>query len=374
MPYRIAAPMTEVLSWKTDLIESHEGSEQAIRVRAAPRQSLEFEIPVARGRHAHSFNQFYGSIGLKWAVPLWFEFQDVGSLTAGATEIPAVLDYYDFRDDSLAILWASEDEWELVEIEAVGSGVLDIYGTLANSYSSAKLVPVRVGRIAPSAARLVSRPHSRLTVHFESDDNVALEAPAAEQQYLDLDVYNVCPKLEGQYVSDQLVTRADTVDTELGVVVDFNPWTHNRRVRSHRVFMNGPEQVWDHRLWLHRRAGRFRQFWWPSFEQDFTLVSSGALGASISVSDPDYLEHASSRTHIAVVLNDGTILPRAITNAVADGGNVILTLSESLDVDSSVVDRISYLGLNRLDSDRVELHWIGGGRCESSVPVAEVEP
>ena len=68
-------------------------------------------------------------------------------------------------------------------------------------------------------------------------------------------------------------------------------------------------------------------------------------------------------------------LARAVTLATQiDADTVQLTLNASLAVNASVIQRISWLGLWRLDADRIEINWIGGQVSGVTIPVLELEP
>ncbi len=372
LPYAGGIPLTETLSWLTDIISGRSGTEQAIKTRVSPRQSFDMTIPIPASDAAKAFNLIYGRLAADWAVPVWHEVQTVGSITAGATSIPAAVATASFRDESLAIIWSSPDSFELVEVQSVGVGELILLNPLQSSFAAAKLAPVRVGRLVPMARRLVDQNHTELQLHFEADDNAEIEADVADQ--LDgYDLYFECPV--DQALTDEITTLTDIVDLDLGPVSAFTPWTHNRKSRQLRSLLRNAAEVWEYRQWLHRRAGRYRPFWMPSFEPDFELVSTGALGATISVRDKGFSDYASARNHIAVELTDGSFLVRTIDSFTTPmEGFADLALNSSLAVNASQVSQICYLGLMRLDTDRVEMTWQSDGIAVSAVMAVEISP
>lgn len=375
LPWCAGVPLSEALEWYTDLITAHDGTDAPIKVRNAPRQSFELLVPVPASDAALAFNLVYGGLTRKWAVPAWQQAQEVGPILAGATSITAQVDLAEFRDESLAILWNSANDWEIVEIASVGSGVLNLLSPVVSAYGLVNLVPVRVGRVTPTAGRQVGPSHAELRLHFEADDNHELSV-ATPLQFQGYDLYYECPLFtDSRGITDQISTRADVIDADLGVIKEFAPWTFNRKTRPYRTVLQGAAAAWEYREWLHRRAGRYRPFWAPTFEDDFTLLSSGALTTTISVTDDGFSELADNRSHIAVEVAGGTILPREILSYTQPSeGVVTLTLNESLGINATSVERICYLGLMRLDTDRVELQWNGDGICVSEVPVIEVSP
>jgi phage baseplate assembly protein gpV len=128
------------------------------------------------------------------------------------------------------------------------------------------------------------------------------------------------------------------------------------------------------REWLHRRAGRYRAFWQPTFESDFRVRSMGTVTTSLIVASDDYLPHSAQRPHLAVEAA-GVWYARTITDAVQlDADRVQLVLNSALNVAAERIARVSYLGLKRLDTDRVEMNWVGGGVCTVEMRLLELAP
>ena len=49
-----------------------------------------------------------------------------------------------------------------------------------------------------------------------------------------------------------------------------------------------------------------------------------------------------------------------------------VTISPALNKNASSIERISYLGLHRLDADSIDLHYQGAGNVEVTVPILEI--
>ena len=196
----------------------------------------------------------------------------------------------------------------------------------------------------------------------------------APAQYLGLDIYYEPSLIEGDALNEEIVTAIDMTDPGLGPVAYYQPWTYNRPARGYRVTADGHAEAWALREWLHRRAGRYRLFWQPTFEVDMRPTSTGALTTSLRIAADEYLAYAEDRSHIAVETASGW-LPRAITDAVRlSASEIQLTLDSSLAINASDIKRVCFLSRRRLDTDRIELVWKGEAVCQMAVATVEIKP
>lgn len=369
------APVSERYSWKTNILPANDGSEEPHQVRNLPRRRYDYTLPANANEYQRAFNTLYGSRDALWAVPLWTEAQSIGAVAASQTNIAATTENYDFRDDSLALLWASPRDFQLVEIQTVNSGPdsLDIYGT-TNEFASAWIIPVRLGHLVGEVGRGTNSHNGVYRVAFDLEDLVDISV-SAPPQYLSSDIYFDEWLFSGTNFSDKLIQVVDYVDEELGVVSYRSPWTNGRVSRPFLKLLKNPAEVYAFKQFLHRRAGRYRRFWQPSFDADLRLGSTGTITTTLRVHRDDYQTHASARTHIAIEDSDHNWYPRIVTDIQLSGSEYYdLTLDSPLNLDASAILRISYLGLKRLETDVVDFDWIGGGVCQIQVRLLELSP
>jgi len=371
MPLPPRAPVRETLNWKTDVMESFDGSEQRMALRTDARQQLAYYYPANFKEAARALNIVYGAHAERWLVPLWSEAQLIGAVAAGLSSLAATLDPYDFRESSLVLLWETPDHWQILGVDLI-DGALTLVG-LTEEFRNAWLMPVRFGRNTGTVPKSTTGYDSEFTLTFDVLDLASVETEAPEQ-FLGEDIY-YDPTLMGASVKDNLIRRVEVHDEALGVVSWRSPWNHTRVSRPHRVIRVTPEEVRDFRKWLQRREGRYKAFWQPTFECDLRPLSSGVIASNLIVSSDEYKHHASDRLHIAVEVKGGTWYPRTILNALLlDEERTQLNLDAPLNVPASSILRVSYLGLKRLDTDRVEIRWNGGGVAQSEVRVVELTP
>lgn len=375
LPYQASAPWIENLEWKTNLLTSNNGKEQRIRVRRSPRQSFKAEYPIPNAAIQQAFNIAYGWINRRWAVGVWSETQYISSIANGSTSITCNTSSYDFRANGLICLWESYLKNDIIEVDSVSADSLVLKRVLSKEYSNAILIPVRLGMVAGgNLARNTNGYTSYLDVEYEITDNAVISSVTPEQ-YLNYDIYydeTLMGDEDG--LTDTFKIRLDQVDYETGVVDYFAPWSNTKRARNVQFFNEGPQECWNFKRWLFRRMGRLRPYWLPTFENNLNVKVTGYVISSISCYPNDYQTLGKARTHIAILLNNGTWLPRIVTGSAMNGEYLNVALDLPIDVESSEIRMISYLGLHRLDTDRVEIEWIGNYVNRCAIRIMEIKP
>ena len=129
--------------------------------------------------------------------------------------------------------------------------------------------------------------------------------------------------------------------------------------------MKSKQEYIDYKKWLYRRRGRLNAFWFPSYQNNFNLISRGSY--AITVKDNNYL---SNINNIAIKSND-IWTAHSVTSTSVSGENIVMNLTPPPPMN---IQRISYLGLYRLNSDAVELHFKGANIVEATVPIVEITP
>lgn len=365
------APMTQKLEWKTDLSISYNGTESSQRLRAHPRQKLTLQYPEPIGSTQSEFIQQYTNIRSKWVVPMWTQSQRVQGVTGGASVIQCDTTNEGFRDGSLAFLYVSAETWQVVEIETVEDGELHLSSPVG-SFPTAWLMPAVVGSVVNNFVRK-SKGHSAITdITFEVEDVYSWPGTPSSYQYKGQDLYLEPTLFQGSEITSNILTKSEVIDYELGVIARRFPWRYNRILRPRHVLCNTRKESYEYIDWLMRRCGRARYYWEPSFESDLTVKSSGVIGGVLTVG-PEGLPEG--RNHIAIKTKTGLWLMREIIERVRlNASSTELHLDSAVSILATDISFISYMGLKRLDTDAIDLVWIGNGVLESTVNSVEVQP
>lgn len=372
-------PVTEWLEWKTSVVQTHEGGEERAAVRMEPRQTLSFSFLAD---DTSRFNQAYRSVqSLLWAVPVWVEAQEFSAELGDRYFSLPGWEASDFRSNSLALL-VSGDEVELVDLSAAGDGFgwglewglgwdsspnrLVLSEPLSSPWVGAQVVPVRVGRV--TLERRTHGPYDSFSCTFRSNEPGARPGTATDQ-FEGADIYLDPLLLDGEWLTDEFQSRVDVFDNGTGIVSVYTPWKNNRVTRRLRTVLTGLTEIWSYKSWLHRRQGKFRGFWLSYQTND--LIPVAVAGSSLDVKGEDY---DTKRKHIAIAHTGGVLFAR-INSATDQGGGITrLVLNVTPDFSVAQIQQVSYLGLWRLDADRIEISYSGAGLAESIVPIVEVSP
>ena len=368
-------PVRETLEFMTDVIESFNGSEERLKLRSKARQTYAYTSPRQMHHLADSFNTEYGAIRKQWAVPIWTEAQYVGRILEHQDIIICDTKHYDFRPLSLGLLFTSCDTWQIVEISTVTETTIVLIDGAA-AMQAAWLVPVRVGWIANTVERPTNAFSSKSTMIFEIDDVAELPTTEPMELYQGHEFYVIPGLLTGESLDAVIEQRLDENDFDLGLVDRRSPWTHARLGTQYRIMTTNATEMRDFKKFLYRRYGKYSVFWMPTFEVNMRVVNApGTIGTTLIVRSDSYLDYAGNRNHIAIqTLTDGWLF-RQIMNAVQiDSTTIQLTLSSALGMKALDIINVSYLGLYRLDTDRIEILWSGAGIADCTMRIIELEP
>lgn len=357
---------TESIGFKTDVFQSKNGSENRIPLKDKARQTLSFSSIAVLKEIAQHFNVQWGGIRKNWAVPLFQEKQDVGNVDGDV--ITCRTDIYSFYDGSLALLKNSTEQ-TLVEVATVESDSITL--TAPVSMTNAKLYPVRVCFISGDISRQISGIHASASITFIVIDEpeIATTAPA---QFLGNDLYFFCLTYSGDSMDATISQQQNIIDNEVGVIYQDTDWNFARYSKQYRAVVNTHDDLYAYREFLYRRQGKFRQFWLPSYEANLRQKSTGFVSSVLLVEADQYKQLANDRKHIAIKSDDDWTAHSIIASALTSASTVQLTISPALSKNADTIQRISYLGLHRLDADSVDLNYQGAKIVEASVPILEI--
>lgn len=357
---------TESIGFKTDVFQSKNGSENRIPLKDKARQTLSFSSIAVLKEIAQHFNVQWGGIRKNWAVPLFQEKQDVGNIDGDV--ITCRTDIYSFYDGSLALL-KNGTEQTLVEVVAVESDSITLSSPV--TMSNAKLYPVRVCFISGDISRQISGIHASASITFIVIDEPEIET-TAPAQFLGDDLYFFCLTFSGDSMDATISQQQNIVDNEVGVIYQDTDWNFARYSKQYRAVVNNHDDLYAYREFLYRRQGKFRQFWLPSYEANLRHKSTGFVSSVLLVEADQYKQLTNDRKHIAIKSDDVWTAHTITASALISASTVQLTISPALSKNALTIQRISYLGLHRLDADLVDLNYQGANIVEASVPILEI--
>lgn len=357
---------TESIGFKTDVFESKNGTETRIPLKDKARQTLTFSSIVVLAEIAKHFNTQWGGIRKNWAVPLFQESQFVGDVSADF--VMCRTDIYSFYEGSLALL-KNDTEQILIEIETVEADRLLLTNSV--NITNAKLYPVRLCFVNGDISRQISGVHAQSSIEFiVIDEPEILETEPI--QFLGHDLYFFCLTYSGSEMNATLSQQQNIIDNEVGVIFQNSDWDFARYSKQYRAIIKGADELYAYRQFLFRRRGKYRPFWLPTYESNMRCKSTGLISSVMLIEADQYKQLADNRKHIAIKSNSTWTAHTITASTLVSASTVQITLSPALNKDAQSIQRISYLGLHRLDADSVDLYYQGAGIVEASVPILEI--
>ena len=357
-------PVIERLEWLTDVMESHAGFEQRVRLRAGARRSFEFTVLVGSDTERVKMENLLLSWQARvFGLPIWTDVAlAAGPIPAGATSIAVPTTNRDFAGGGLVGLVRGMES-ELAEITAVLPTSLTIKSPLESTWPvGTKILPVRPASVQNELGlTYLSDAIGRATVRFQLEDEWLLPAATETLDYRGYPVLltatNWTEDVETDYTRKlnelDFLTGRRAIDDLSGI---------GTVRRTHRWLISGRAEIAAFRSWLAARAGRLTAFWMPSFQSDLKVVSPiGAFDSAITVENRAYAANvpaAIGRRDIMIATTAGTRDYRRIT-----GATELSPSTESIAIDAALgatllpeqILHVSFMKLVRLDSDAIEI-------------------
>lgn len=381
---------TETLEWMTEVHESFDGSEERYPLRDAPRQYLNFNYTEMRKAMGDLFHMLYANLRKQWGVPLRQVKRTIPDM---ADSDYIILDAADTIADlrvGFAFIESSEGG-QVVEITERGRYIIiqeeirdpetdEIIQPLITEYqdgfrlsapitaTNAVIMPMRICVIDGDASINAGGFWSNASVVFRvlAEDLPEHEGDVPEQ-FKGQDIYFKTLLLDGDSLEMTLTQHQNFVDGSIG---GFQQYTHHTKPKYLKPFISVLKD-WSefnaYRRFLFRRSGRSRAFWMPLYEKHLDILNTGNITTGLST-DTKYVVEA-DRKYIAVKRKDGSWSAHEITGRT--GGS--LTISPAINTHRNDIQTICYLGLYRLDADRVEFQFLGAGKTRVTVPIVEID-
>lgn len=372
-------PLLERVSFLTGVIRAEDGTEQRQKRRRVPRRGLSWQPVVSEAAMGLFHSILFSRLHEPLDVPLWTDGQILTSpLPGGATQIPVQTDACSWEPGGRAVLLADPHTYEVVGIESVGDGVLELADPTQTTWGvGAPIYPlisggVHAGGLSPQ--RLNDRAAS-VPLTLECDHAPALTGAALGTTYQGLDVMELRPN-SGADWTETLARDVVELDNPLGTRARDPRTDAIEAVQGFTFELASRPEIWAFRRWLYLRAGRLAPFWMPTHRSDLLLAANTeADSAEIIVHAVGYSDHVDAhpaRRDLRMVFADGQALHRRIVSASKLPFNKeVLTLDAPVGVAAapSRWRKISFLTRARLDHDSVEIAWYNGSTARVQINV-----
>lgn len=371
--YRPQAPIKERLEFKTDILKLFGGTEQRIKVRAAPRSIFDFEVRVDDGRSRDAINAvLFDWQARVFGVPVWAEAKPLGAPIA-VNDLVVTVDTADadYRVDGLVMFYDSDFYFEALEIGSftansitVKTGVSKIFDGL-----STIVMPVKTAFTKPqlSNGRFAIGP-ADYKIQFETIDNIDLSDVGTFTTYQGTGQTVAKPVLDdlnfmqSATIGEGNRTKIFRMDTKVGPPVQYSPWIKGKPFYRFGYHADTQAEVWAWRKLMHFLRGSQLAFYLPTGRRDFKpLLDIGDGGGAIDFPNYGWTNFVASitpRADLRILRKDGTSSLHQIT-----GSSVITDDIERLQVAPGIspallaadVERMEVLSLSRITDDTVNI-------------------
>ena len=374
-------PVTERLGFNTEILQSHNRTEQRIaKRRGVPKRDVATRLFVEDEDECARLEAVLQKwLKRPWIVPLWFEAEKhTGNLPAASSSLVIDTRYADFRAGSYAFIWGSANNYEAVWLDTVGDSLLTLLEPTLNAYDGIKwIMPLRTGRVIEAGKLRRYHGGALMDIAWRIEDVQTVTGFVADMTYDGYTVLTepaVLPGDAGEFSHDPdiAVLDAGTGPFEIVSNSDFN-----EAVQSHGWRPQTKQAAWWLRQLLHNIKGRQAAFLVPTFKYDLELTRPVGpsetniyirnVGAAANMGLNDL------RTYLAFRPAGASVVPRKVTGiSVIDAAEELITINTAPGVAFEPGESLCWVDRCRLANDEIELTWHGVGKCEADTPLVRI--
>ena len=374
-PYQAQNGWHEIWQWKTDVLRSYTGLEQRIRLIEIPTGTIEIQFPIPATERQKVNNFLMQNAKEDWDLPLWTDSLVVNNLEIGDIEIALPPIATLIQNSSRIIIWSSPNKYEIREIASLIDNVLTFTDPLTYNYRKAFVAPLATGFLKTPSDRKTNGYETNVSASFYIKTFPHPPAADPEDTYLYEDLYYEDQILPNQgLIPEEMVSRVDTISNDIANEIFITPW---KNVQPSRIFTHynySLEDTYNFRGWLMRRSGKYKSFWIPSNEHDFTVKNTGLIESILLCENNNFDLATSPRKYISVLKKDKTRANFRITDSIPISLTELeIYIDEPANLVKEDILSVQFLTLVRLDTDRVELFFMGAGKSNSSLRIAYID-
>lgn len=364
-----SSDITERLTWRTDVLQSQNASEQLRGTRLTPRVMFEFAFGAEGDERRFMQSLAFGNGGGRWQLPVWTDgAQLAATLPSASTSVPVDTTSRSFVAPGYAVvIGADARESELLAVSAVGGAALTVAPTTRSWPAGATVYPAVVARMDAAHTQNAFTGDAGFGIaRFELLQANPFTATAPVTTYRGFPVLTTRPVTfrDPELAFDRDFEVQDN-DTGVPVYVDTTGLALPRQTQE--FAMDGRAEIFAFRSLLYWLDGRRGVLWVPTWHSDLRVVGVNGVGVTqLVVTACGYTLHVAmelNRRDLRIETWTGDVYYRRITACAAPGdGTELLSLDTALGAPLTAADimQVSYLQLARGDSDQVELSWWTG--------------
>lgn len=381
-PYEPDGPVIEVLDWSTDVLESYDGTEQRISLRGAARQRFEYEVLTEGQQDTELRGLLFDWMPRVFGVPVWFEQRRLTTaITAGDSVISVSTLNGDFRVGGLVMVWQNEDTYEVVGIDSMTDTEITLDVDLINAYNrKAYVMPVRTAYMTSQVQRSKYPTNvARTSVGFTTIDNENYASTTGASTYSGKVLLDDANYIDATGAED-FQRPVTVIDNESGKLYQFSRTDRSRFMPRKRWEVKTMAELWRIRKLLHHFDGNRVSFYLPSFREDLVVTQTIAGNTpTLRIEHCNFTNMYQGRkpfSDLRLVLTNGNIINREITDANVDGDEEVITVNAPFSTSPIFVDdieRVELLSLVRIANDRAKLTHRRAGTATIDINLISVK-
>lgn len=364
-----ASVVTEGLEWLTEVMASATGAEQRQALRLSPRRHVEFTVSVTGQWRTYFDALMTTAFQDRLYLPLWFESaKTVQPIAAGGTWLTVQGTRAELASSLRLFLQGPKPyQFEIVEVSGSyfqnGQTIFSLTtGTTGTWGRGTKVYPVKVAMFSaqPMPNRLSDQALTS-DMQFQILETNDWTGDASLPTYRGVPVLEIVTnETDSQAVGYDRITAISDNTTGVPVILDIAGIPFQKHTPN--GFFSGHFNADRLRSTFYALKGRCKPAWLVSPAADFTLTAPASIGgASITVDRSGFSDlgtPVAGRQDIRILMRSGDAWFHRITgSALAGTDHETLNLSPALAASLTLanVRRISFMGLGRLDQDRIDL-------------------
>ena len=385
-------PLTERLEFLTEVMTHVDGTEQRVALRKNPRQSYEMLIVLEDGPERQRFDYvLFDRQALAFGLPMWHEPMALTS-PASIDDTTINVDTTDFTDlrvgGQAVIIDPDGVTFDALAIASFTATSITFDSGITHDYvNGSEVYPLRTV-LAPQTLAGSRRAQNlqEMRVTMRVTDNDADLADASAFNTFDGDSPDPARVFldDDNLIEDTIPTSSErkifTVDGQTGAFVQRSAELASKRAGQKGFFMGTRQRLFEVRQLLHFLKGRATTFYMPTFYKDITpavqFANGAVIGTIVNVGYSRFIQTRRPNIFIQVVLNDGTIFTREITDSAPiddDTEQITVDVGWPQDIEPEDVKRISFIEKVRLADDSLAIeHVRGGGQARLFFPTITV--
>lgn len=366
LPVRPNSPVTERLSWLTDVIQNYDGTDQRIAIRVKPRRELSYTMTFENDAdYKRAYDTYYYGAATAIHAPVWgYQSRVKRTSSAGSTAIYCNTYRGDFRPTDPVAIYAPDGSTAVYYVQDVYADQIVIGRPLAKAVPEGSIVvPCSRSRFADNAS------FEMAAIGGSSSITVRAERPRAQEAWPYKPV--TLPTYDGYVIVDRRPTNApaghtfdrnvEVIDNETGIEKYVTAWRQTY-VEGQREYMVNTLWAWDEmqfwRTLFDHLKGRQKAFLTPTYRKDLIPVSMSVSGIVVEGSMFDRLyKNSNAYRRLQIETEAGTVNVKIASVSVNNDGNTVITFTANVpsDISQSEVKRVSFLNLVRLGGDSVTI-------------------